>query len=949
MDLITKGSVRFVSVAVIAVVVVALIAAVVQVSLVSLPSVQTNSAETAREALGSSPSKTVGQIEGTYEGTFTINQVTGEHQISLTFQQSGSEVTVTYRSALGGRGSGKGTIAGNTMATVSLRSEPSCPGLFTASFKFSDDTVSFAYSGQDCNGPGQGHGVANKLKIVSPLTRQADELTNKAFALAYAGKYAEAILVAHQVLAMREQLLGPDHPDVATVLYSFGSLYEQEGRYADAEQFYKRMLAIRERALSPDHPDYFLVAQSLNRLAVVYDHQGRYAEAEPLYKNALAISEKALGPDNFEVANLLNNLAAVYDHQGRYAEAEPLYKRSLAMREKAIGLDNVSVAQSLNNLAVLYGNQARYAEAEPLYKRALAMFEKSLGPDHFLVANSLNNLAVLYQNQARYTDALPLVRKMISRGFPARKSVALPLLFTSQVTSLIPGDQAFDASLNVTQRASQTSAAAALNKLNIRFSAGNDRLAQLVRKDQDLAAEAERLDRAIVEAVSKEPSHRDSIAEQRIRDRLDRLSKERNDLQPVFARDFPNYAELLRPEPLTAKEIQSLLDNDEALVVIDLDEKSYVWVVTKDRAEWKEVQIPAGQASKTIETLRAALNPDSPRPFDRTLAYQLYRQMLGPIEEVISQKTRLSFVLSGALTSLPPQVLLMSDPEGKDLTSLDWLVRKYAITILPSVASLKVLRGGKAVPVAAKPMIGFGDPVFDRETQTNAPQQTALNRSLTTFFRGVTPDTRALAKALPPLPETADELRAIAKTLKASPEDIKLGDAASVTTVKRELLENYRVVYFATHALVAGQLEQFAKVKAEPSLVLSIPEKPSEDDDGLLKASEVTTLKLNADFVVLSACNTAAGDKPGAEALSGLARAFFYAGAKSLIVSHWSVDSLSAVDLMTGLFDALKMNPHLSHAEALRESILRIITKGPYWAQPKLWAPFIVVGEPRKR
>jgi CHAT domain-containing protein len=472
-----------------------------------------------------------------------------------------------------------------------------------------------------------------------------------------------------------------------------------------------------------------------------------------------------------------------------------------------------------------------------------------------------------------------------------------------------------------------------------------------VRKDQDLAAETERLDKAIVEAVSKEPSKRDSIAEQRIRDRLDEASKERNDLQQVFVRDFPNYAALSKPEPLTAKEIQSLLDNDEALVVIDLDEYSYVWVVTKDRADWKAILISAAQASKTIETLRAGLNPypDSPKTFDRALAYQLYRQVLGPVEGIISQKTRLSFVLGGALTSLPPQVLLMSDPEGKDLASLDWLVRKYAITILPSVASLKVLRGGNAVTVAAKPMIGFGDPIFDRAAQTNAKQQAgALNRSLTTFYRGVTADTQALAKALPPLPETADELRAIAKTLKGSPEDIKLGDAASVTTVKRELLDNYRVVYFATHALVAGEVEQFAKVKAEASLVMSIPEKPSEDDDGLLRASEVATLKLNADFVVLSACNTAAGDKPGAEALSGLARAFFYAGAKSLIVSHWNVDSQSAVDLMIGLFDALKMNPHLSHAEALRASMLRMITKGPYWAQPKLWAPFIVVGEPRK-
>ena len=176
------------------------------------------------------------------------------------------------------------------------------------------------------------------------------------------------------------------------------------------------------------------------------------------------------------------------------------------------------------------------------------------------------------------------------------------------------------------------------------------------------------------------------------------------------------------------------------------------------------------------------------------------------------------------------------------------------------------------------------------------------------------------------------------------------GEAANVTEIKHERLSNYRIVYFATHALVAGEVEKFAKVKAEPALVLSIPEKPTEDDDGLLRASDVAMLKMNADFVVLSACNTAAGDKPGAEALSGLARAFFYAGAKSLVVSHWEVDSDATVELMDGLFEALKANPRLSHAEALQTSMLRMIANSskPEWAQPQFWAPFVVVGEPQK-
>ena len=263
-------------------------------------------------------------------------------------------------------------------------------------------------------------------------------------------------------------------------------------------------------------------------------------------------------------------------------------------------------------------------------------------------------------------------------------------------------------------------------------------------------------------------------------------------------------------------------------------------------------------------------------------------------------------------------------------------MRRYSLAIHSK--SQDILRGEKSTVAALKPMIGFGDPVFDRTTRTiGRPKVAALNRSLTSFYRGVTADTRALADALPPLPETADELRAVAKILGAKSEDIKLGEAASVTDIKHERLSNYRIVYFATHALVAGDVEKFAKVKAEPALVLSIPEKPTEDDDGLLRASDVAMLKMNADFVVLSACNTAAGDKPGAEALSGLARAFFYAGAKSLVVSHWEVDSDATVELMDGLFEALKANPRLSHAEALQASMLRMIANSskPEWAQPQ--------------
>src|ERR1700676_3267467 len=163
------------------------------------------------------------------------------------------------------------------------------------------------------------------------------------------------------------------------------------------------------------------------------------------------------------------------------------------------------------------------------------------------------------------------------------------------------------------------------------------------------------------------------------------------------------------------------------------------------------------------------------------------------------------------------------------------------------------------------------------------------------------------------------------------------------TSAKRARLSDYRIVYFATHGLVAGDV----KGLAEPSLALSIPAQPSDFDDGLLTASEVAQLKLNADWGVLSACNTAAGDKPGAEALSSLARAFFYAGARALLVSHWSVESRAATRLTTATFDLLRADPKLGRAEALRRAMLAYLadTSTPMNAYPALWAPFEIVGE----
>jgi CHAT domain-containing protein len=282
-------------------------------------------------------------------------------------------------------------------------------------------------------------------------------------------------------------------------------------------------------------------------------------------------------------------------------------------------------------------------------------------------------------------------------------------------------------------------------------------------------------------------------------------------------------------------------------------------------------------------------------------------------------------------------VLVTRDPAGIDLKSTDWLIRRSAIAILPSVYSLKVLRGQNVKVAAAKLLIGFADPVFQRGG-TEVGKRIDSNRGYASFYRGGTANLEVLAKALPALPETADELRAVGKSLGASEADLKLGSAATVTAVKQTKLDQYRIVYFATHALVSGKTEQVAKGSAEPALVLSLPATASAFDDGLLRY---------ADWVVLSACNTAAADKPGAEALSGLARAFFYAGARALLVSNWAVESETTVKLMTMIFATIPKNPNLNRAEALRQAMLAIMDdrRNPEWANPSSWAPFVLVGE----
>jgi CHAT domain-containing protein/tetratricopeptide (TPR) repeat protein len=805
----------------------------------------------------------------------------------------------------------------------------------------------------------------------------------------FLGRYPEAEPHFERALTLRETALGRSSRDVAVSLNNLARIYERLGRYDDAETLHKRAIAIEEKAAAGEKrtagPSASReLAVSLNNLALVDLKLGRQADAEQLTKRALALQERILPPNDRDVALSLNNLSVAYRQLGRAAEGEPLLKRAIAIKEQIYGLDHPEVASHLIPLANAYVNLGRYDEAEPLYLRALAIRERVYGPDHMDVASVINYLARLYLLMGRTTQsidssrqAVRLVVNRLNRDAGSRSAPEIASLrdyFDQNITILdraqreqLVGPEASGEAFESAQWANQSAAASALAQMAARFGAGSDPLAALVRQQQDAVSELRILDRSLPAELAKPENQRDPKREETMRRRAAELASQVEQLNRDIAAQFPEYASLVSPKPLAVARVQQLLGLEEAMVFFLSSEKqSYVFAVTRERFEWRTIPVGADAMAAKVTALRQGVDVDDllksidagkPVLFDLGVAYDMYRTLLGPVEAVIKDKRHLLVVPTGSLTALPFHLLVTEQPavavpkleDMPTYRNAAWLIKRQAVSVLPSVESLEALRAFARTSSASRPMTGYGDPVFGTQdpkpspAQRSRPTRPAKTRGYADYWRGAGVDRSKLAEALPELPDTADEIKEVAAKLGAPATDLHLGREATETAVKQARLSDYRVIYFATHGLVAGEIKDLA----EPSLALTLPKQSSTLDDGLLTASEVAQLKLNADWAVLSACNTVAGDRPGAEALSGLARAFFYAGARALLVSHWKVASSAATRLTTSTFDFLKADPKAGPAEALRRAMLAYMedTSDPNNAYPAFWAPFEVAGE----
>jgi CHAT domain-containing protein/Tfp pilus assembly protein PilF len=252
----------------------------------------------------------------------------------------------------------------------------------------------------------------NRPEIAESLHRLADLLQQT-------GDYAGARPLYERALQIREQTLGPNHPTVAETLNELGVRLQATGDYAGSKRMHERALQIREQAFGPNHPD---VAQSLNNLGLLLQTTGDYAGAKPLIERALTIREQTLGPTHPRVAITLHNLAALFGRMGDYVRARTLYERALQIRERTFGPDHPHIVLTLHHLAALHGLMGDYAEARRLYERALQIREQTFGPNHPVVAQTLNELALRLQNARDYAGA----RRIHERALQIREQAFGP-------------------------------------------------------------------------------------------------------------------------------------------------------------------------------------------------------------------------------------------------------------------------------------------------------------------------------------------------------------------------------------------------------------------------------------------------------------------------------------------------------------------------------------------
>lgn len=768
---------------------------------------------------------------------------------------------------------------------------------------------------------------------------------------------------------------------------------QSQGKLVEAEAVARRSLENTLRRTGSGSPD---AARGLRILASVLAEQGRYEESALLSEKAVEVMLGAgAGADSIPVLGALKANVSAQVALGNDARALEFQRR---IEETVQGKPELA-AQVLKgdlDVALALIRTGRPRDAEKMLAGMLDGAQRQFGEKALRVADIRAFLAMaradLGDNAVALTDFAKSIPALIERvrsdseadNGSAKRQQRLVIVLERYIRLL--GDtqgrkgmptllEAANDSFVMADFARGSLVQRALTRSAARAAIRDPQLAALAREEQDAQRQANSLNELLSQLLAAPPEQQLPAIQAKIRADIDQLRQTRDRLKKEIGERFPDYARLVDPPPVDIAGARKMLQPGEVLVSWYFGrDASHVWAIAADgRQGFATLSITRQGMAEDVMQLRKALTPevatveDIPA-YDVGKAHILYSQLLAPVADVLSGARTLLVVPHAELGQLP-LALLVSDPAATPAggsaafaayRNVPWLLRKHAVAQLPSVTALASLRRLPPGDASRLPFIGFGDPYFSEEQARDAarkpaPQQVAM-RGVPLRLRNV-PRTQGVDSAelalLPRLPDTAQEIREIALALGAQPaRDVYLNRAANEKTVFETNLANRRVVMFATHGLVPGELDGLS----QPALALSAPGVAGSSGDGLLTQEEILSLKLDADWVVLSACNTAAGEGAGSEAVSGLGRAFFYAGARALLVSNWPVETEASRTLMTDLFRRQAADPVLGKAAALRLAMLQMID-GPgkvdgrsgkvlfSYAHPLFWAPFVLVGD----
>tara|TARA_R110001599_G_C12255770_1_gene660043 strand:+ start:174 stop:3665 length:3492 start_codon:yes stop_codon:yes gene_type:complete len=827
-------------------------------------------------------------------------------------------------------------------------------------------------------------------------------INNYASVLSALDKQDEATEQYELVLRLRREVQGERHPETINAINNYGQQLFSQGRLAGAEPFLREAYALSRDVLGERHPSTLLQA---NNYAALLRATDRPREAAKIYRNALSISREVQGDLHPETLRLMSNLAFALEDISEYAEAAQLYIDALQGRRKVFGDMHPDTLDSFVAYAKLLERIGQPEKAEGYLLDSLNLRRTLQGDRHPATLNHAANLASLYLSSSDTPERALDSAQLVTAGTRSRDEA---LGGTPQGDAQLARDRdsrtynfqlLADASWSAAQAGAKDtdrlraeafaalqdvlagSASRAIAQSAARRAAEQaGGLGALARERQDLADQWLAIERQLTASLA-ESGPAAETKRGNLQAQLQAIEARMAEIDSQLRTQAPDYFALIRPQSLDETTARSLMRPDEAaLMLVPTRFGTHIMAVTAEGVTWHRSAWTDDKVNDAVTRLlwdvganvdvdfakaaRWAEEGEGAYPYDFTTAAALYRELLEPLEDALTGKSHVFVMASGSLSSLPLGLLVGKIPEGPSgdpatLRGADWLADRFALLQVPSLQSIGFLRDFRAGPTDAKhlPFLGFGDPVLGGKAETRGARGTRGGGKVQTGFRALFgPDqTRggkgiadiAQLRTLASLPGTAVELTAIWEAFGKPGNALYLAQRASESAVRSVNLDA-EVIAFATHGILAGEIGG----TAEPGLVLTPPEQASEDNDGYLSMSEIAGLKMDADWVILSACNTAAGDgSEGASGLSGLARAFFYAGARNLLASYWPVRDDVSARLTVRTVEIARTHPALTRAQAFQQAMREIRndpsadSENDTWAHPNAWAPFVFVGD----